>query len=72
MRRLPDDIARCAGVGSDVEGWREGCEDCLRRICPPGNPERVVMISPPPLIEYVDTRTNSGRVIAYCDARIEP
>jgi hypothetical protein len=29
---LPNDIARCPGVGSDEEGWREGCEDCARRI----------------------------------------
>ena len=27
---LKNDIARCAGVGSDEEGWREGCEDCGR------------------------------------------
>lgn len=72
MRRLADDIARCAGVGSDADGWREGCDDCLRRIFPPGNPERVVMMAPPRLIEYVDTRTNSGRVLSYCAARIEP
>jgi hypothetical protein len=28
---LPADIARCPGVGSDSEGWREGCESCARR-----------------------------------------
>ena len=28
---LPNDVARCAGVGDDEEGWREGCEDCARR-----------------------------------------
>ena len=27
---LHDDIARCEGAGND-EGWREGCETCLRR-----------------------------------------
>lgn len=26
-----DDVARCPGVGSDAEGWREGCDDCARR-----------------------------------------
>ena len=31
MNTLPNDIARCEGVGSDEEGWREGCETCLRR-----------------------------------------
>ena len=29
---LPNDVARCAGVGSDEEGWREGCDDVARRI----------------------------------------
>jgi hypothetical protein len=28
---LPYDVARCPGVGSDAEGWREGCDACLRR-----------------------------------------
>ena len=32
--KLPNDKARCNGVGSDAEGWREGCQDCLRRIAP--------------------------------------
>ena len=27
-----NDVARCAGVGGDEEGWREGCEDCARRL----------------------------------------
>ena len=31
---LPADVARCAGVGSDKDGWREGCDTCLRRLCP--------------------------------------
>jgi hypothetical protein len=34
MTTLPNDIAQCAGVGSDEEGWREGCETCLRRTAP--------------------------------------
>jgi hypothetical protein len=34
MNTLPNDIARCAGVGSDEEGWREGCDECLRRTAP--------------------------------------
>ncbi len=25
---IPNDVARCAGSGSDADGWREGCEDC--------------------------------------------
>lgn len=32
MVMLPNDVARCAGVGDDEEGWREGCEDCARRL----------------------------------------
>lgn len=34
MNWLPNDVARCAGYGSDAEGWREGCETCLRRTAP--------------------------------------
>lgn len=34
MTRLLFDVARCEGVGSDAEGWREGCETCLRRTSP--------------------------------------
>ena len=34
MRILPDDVARCRGVGSDEEGWRDGCDVCLRRLSP--------------------------------------
>jgi hypothetical protein len=50
MTTLPNDTARCDGDGNDTEGWREGCETCLRRIAPRG--ERVVMISPPPIIAF--------------------
>ena len=32
MTKLLDDIARCRGVGSDEEGWRDGCESCIRRL----------------------------------------
>lgn len=27
---LANDVERCAGVGGDAGGWREGCDDCLR------------------------------------------
>ena len=38
-RSLPGDIARCAGIGSDEEGWYEECETCLRRTAAPsGHP----------------------------------
>lgn len=50
---LPNDVARCNGSSSVEDGvtyWREGCENCLRRIAK--RPERVVMISPPPIIAF--------------------
>jgi len=56
MITLPNDTARCDGThdgigdGDGMLGWREGCETCLRRIAPRG--ERVVMISPPPIIAF--------------------
>lgn len=50
MTTLPNDIARCGGVGSDKEGWREGCETCLRRTA--ARPEIVVMIEPPLIIAF--------------------
>jgi hypothetical protein len=50
---LPNDIARCNGVGYDeADGWdwREGCETCLRRTAP--RPEIVSFISPLPIIAF--------------------
>lgn len=41
-----DDVARCAGVGNDRDGWREGCESCLRRLAPGGH----VHMQPPAII----------------------
>lgn len=44
------EIARCPGVGNDSEGWREGCEKCLRRgeLDGGGGME----IEPPPIIVF--------------------
>lgn len=50
MPLIADDVARCDGVGSDAEGWREDCEDCLRRTA--RRPERVVMMQPPSIITF--------------------
>lgn len=48
---LPDDIARCSGVGSDEDGWRDGCGECLRRTEPvTGWFGR--HIEPPPVITF--------------------
>lgn len=56
---LPNDVARCAGVGSESEGWREGCEDCLRRTSH-ADGDRVVNMAPPPIIAF------------WCEYRVEP
>lgn len=50
MNTLPNDIARCGGVGSDEEGWREGCDTCLRRTAP--RPEIVTWVEPPAVIAF--------------------
>ena len=47
---IGNDIARCAGVGSDSEGWREGCDTCLRRTTPGG--EYTPHMEPPPIIVF--------------------
>ncbi|VUZ24138.1 Uncharacterised protein [uncultured Comamonas sp.] len=58
---LPHDIARCPGVGSDDEneGWREGCETCLRRT-KPGDERYQSWMQPPPIIAF------------FCEYLIEP
>lgn len=60
LRQLPSDVARCQGVGSDAEGWREGCETCLRRTSPPADPSRVLRMTPPVLVVF------------FCEFLIEP
>lgn len=57
-RYLPDDIARCRGVGNDEDGWRTGCERCLRRTAPVTG-EGVRYMEPPPVILF------------FCDYLIE-
>jgi hypothetical protein len=49
---LPADITRCAGSGSDTEGWRNGCEDCLRRTAPATDHPRVSYMAPPVIISF--------------------
>ena len=49
MTNLPNDIARCPGSGSEGD-WREGCEDCARRLAP--RPEMTVWMEPPPIIAF--------------------
>lgn len=52
MSMLPYDYSRCPGVGSNEEGWREGCGTCLRRLSPgrPDGPQ--VFMAPPPIIAF--------------------
>ncbi len=47
---LPADVARCNGVGDEEEGWREGCESCLRRTAP--RLGRYVMMTPPTIVVF--------------------
>jgi hypothetical protein len=56
---LPNDVARCAGVGDDEEGWREGCEDCARRTA--GSTSEVSTWMLPPAI-----------IVFCCEFRIAP
>lgn len=57
---LPDDIARCPGVGNQEEGFMEDCETCERRTLPPADPERVWWMTPPEVIAF------------WCEYLIEP
>lgn len=57
---LPHDIARCRGVGNDAEGWREGCDDCLRRTSPMRNHPDITHMTPPAIIVF------------ECEYRLEP
>ena len=56
---LPNDVARCAGVGDDDEGWREGCEDCARRLAESTSAVSAWML-PPAIIAF------------WCEFRIAP
>ena len=47
---LPDDEFRCPGVGNDAEGWREGCDVCLRRLS--GGGDYVPWMTPPPIVAF--------------------
>lgn len=49
---LPADVARCPGFGSDAEGWRDGCDVCLRRTSQPADPTRAWQITPPAVIVF--------------------
>jgi len=51
-RTLPGDVARCAGIGSDDEGWYEECETCLRRTAAPSDHPRQSHMAPPAVITF--------------------
>ncbi len=59
MVTLPNDVARCAGVGDDDEGWREGCEDCSRRLAE-STGDVVAWMLPPEIIAF------------WCEFRVAP
>lgn len=48
---LPNDVARCVGVGDDDEGWREGCNDCARRLAESTSEVSALML-PPAIIAF--------------------
>ena len=50
--RLSSDVARCDGVGNEFDGWREGCETCLRRTAPRGDMLLTSFIHPPSIIAF--------------------
>ena len=56
---LPANVERCSGVEDDSGGWRDGCEDCMRRTDRSAFPLTAWMV--PPLI-----------VVFECEARIAP
>ena len=56
---LPANVERCSGVEDDSGGWRDGCEDCMRRTDRSAFPLTAWMA--PPLI-----------VVFECEARIAP
>jgi len=51
-RTLPGDVARCAGIGSDDEGWYEECEACLRRTAAPTDHQSQSHMTPPAVITF--------------------
>jgi hypothetical protein len=59
VRRLPADVARCAGYEGAPGDWREGCDDCLRRTDRSTFPLQAWM-APPPIVVF------------ECEARIAP
>ena len=50
LPKLPRDYAKCAGVGEEG-AWREGCEDCLRRLSI-GTDEDEYRMQPPLIIAF--------------------
>lgn len=58
MTFLANDIARCPGVSNDADGWRDGCDDCLRRTAP--RPDPAWVMEPPKVIVF------------ECESRIQP
>ena len=49
---LPSAVACCDGVGDDEEGWREGCDTCLRRTAARADLLQTSFIHPPSIIVF--------------------
>ena len=58
---LPNDVARCAGVGNDEEGWREGCEDCARRLAVSTGDVYAWMLPPPIIVFWCEPRIETDK-----------
>lgn len=58
MNTLPNDIARCKGIGDEEEGFYEECVTCLRRTAP--REGEGPWMDPPPIIAL------------WCEYHIEP
>lgn len=54
MKYLPNDVAKCNGVGEEEDGimyWRDGCERCARRLYPV-HWEYAYYLEPPTIIDF--------------------
>ena len=73
-RNLPNDVARCPGDYHEDGGWREGCEDCARRLSPVTG-ERSINMAPPAIIAFwcefhipAQGATGENQCATYTDA----
>jgi hypothetical protein len=70
--KLPNDVARCAGVGSDEEGWREGCEDCARRTAESTSDVSAWMMPPAIIAFWCEFRIATNAKVSGPEAALSP